>query len=133
MPTASHGRSSKPTARSCLPPVLTLPTIVPVDATSPTGASVDYSSLVSATDEDGPVAISCTPSSGVVFPIGDATVACTAIDAVGNQSTGSFRVHVKGATEQVADLRSSTATNSATSDRACGTNFTHGAAVRGRG
>ena len=40
----------------------------------------------------------------VVFPIGDATVACTAIDAVGNQSTGSFRVHVKGATEQVADL-----------------------------
>jgi hypothetical protein len=87
-----------------MPPVLTLPSVVPVDATSPTGASVDYSSLVSATDEDGPVAVSCTPSSGDVFPIGDATVACTAIGAAGNESTGSFTVHVKGAAEQVADL-----------------------------
>ncbi len=86
------------------PPVLTLPSTVPVDATSPAGASVDYSSLVSATDEHGPVTISCTPPSGAAFSIGDTTVACTAIDAGGNTSTGSFTVHVKDAAEQVADL-----------------------------
>jgi hypothetical protein len=87
------------------PPVLTVPSIVSVDATSPMGASVDYSRLDSATDEtDGRLAVSCTPPPGDVFPIGDTTVACTAIDAAGNESTAAFTVHVKGAGEQVADL-----------------------------
>lgn len=87
------------------PPMLTLPSVVPADATSPDGAVVDYASLVSATDEVDPnPVVSCAPPSGSMFPIGDTSVSCTATDAAGNSSSGSFTVHVKGASEQVADL-----------------------------
>ncbi len=92
-------------AADTTPPILTLPSIVLADATSPMGASVDYSNLVSATDEtDGLVPLSCTPPSGSLFPIGDTTVECTATDGAGNSSTAPFTVHVRGADEQVADL-----------------------------
>jgi len=88
-----------------LAPTLQLPLVVRADATSPDGVSVDYSSQVSATDIiDASPVVSCTPPWGSTFPIGDTTVSCTATDAAGNSSSGSFTVHVKGAAEQVADL-----------------------------
>ena len=43
-----------------------------------------------------------------MFPIGTTTVTCTATDDAGNSASGSFTVHVKGAAEQVADLRALT-------------------------
>jgi hypothetical protein len=46
----------------------------------------------------------CSPPSGGAFPIGDITVTCSASDDAGNSSTRGFVVHVKGATEQIADL-----------------------------
>jgi hypothetical protein len=86
-------------------PVLTVPSIVRVDATSPIGASVDYSSLVSATDSVDPApVVRCTPRSGSTFAIGDTTVSCTARDASGNEATASFVVHVRGAPEQLTTL-----------------------------
>ncbi len=86
-------------------PVLDLPSVVAADAKSPMGAPVEYAGSVSATDEtDGSVPVSCTPPSGSTFPIGDTAVQCTATDAAGNTSSGSFTVHVKGAAEQLADL-----------------------------
>jgi len=39
-----------------------------------------------------------------LFPVGDTTVTVTATDAVGNQATCTFNVHVKGAAEQLSDL-----------------------------
>ena len=43
--------------------------------------------------------------SGSIFPIRTTTVNCTATDSSGNESHASFNVHVKGAAEQLADLR----------------------------
>jgi hypothetical protein len=43
---------------------------------------------------DGAVAVSCTPASGSVFPLGTTTVNCSATDAHGNRGTGSFIVNV---------------------------------------
>jgi hypothetical protein len=50
---------------------------------------------VTATDNcAGPVSIICTPPSGSLFPVGDTTVNCTAVDACGNSSACSFHVRV---------------------------------------
>src|SRR5262249_51530088 len=75
------------------PPVLELPAHVVVNATSPAGATVMFSS-------NGV----CTPASGSVFAIGTTTVACTASDDAGNTAAGSFDVTGKGAAEQLHDL-----------------------------
>lgn len=85
------------------PPQLTLPAAMSADATSPAGAIVTYAA--SAVDDvDGSVQVTCAPPSSSVFPIGDTVVDCSATDAAGNTSTGSFTIHVKGADEQLADL-----------------------------
>ena len=50
----------------------------------------------SATDlVDGSVPVGCSPRSGSVFPAGTTTVTCTATDAHGNSTTGSFTVTVQ--------------------------------------
>jgi uncharacterized delta-60 repeat protein len=88
-----------------VPPTLQLPTVFGVDATNPRSGPADYASSVSATDNVDPnPTVSCSPPSGNLFPIGDTTVSCTATDAAGNSSQGSFTVHVKDSSEQVADL-----------------------------
>jgi len=88
-----------------VPPVLQLPSVVRIDAASSDGARVDYSSLVSATDNLDPnPTVSCSPSSGSPFAMGDTVVSCTATDAAENSSSGSFTVHVRDAAKQVADL-----------------------------
>jgi hypothetical protein len=93
-------------AADTLPPVLTLPADLSVDAMGPTGAIVSFTA--SAVDAvDGPVPVTCAPASGSLFPIGDTTVTCTASDAAGNTATGSFLVHVNGPAEQLAALLAS--------------------------
>ena len=85
-------------------PALTVPDTLDVPATTPDGAAVEYT--VGAEDDTDPEpSFGCSPSSGTNFPIGDTTVVCTATDASGNESTASFRVHVRGAGEQIDDLR----------------------------
>jgi RNA polymerase sigma factor (sigma-70 family) len=74
-------------------PVLILPADRTMQATSTKGAAVSYTA--SAMDSvDGSIAPSCSPASGVVFPVGSTTVTCTARDARGNTSTGRFTVTV---------------------------------------
>jgi hypothetical protein len=79
------------------PPVLTLPSGMRVEATSPNGAAVPYSA--SALDAvDGVVPVQCAPASGSVFPIATSVVVCTASDTRGNTATGSFTVTVEDTT-----------------------------------
>ncbi|HLT97990.1 MAG TPA: HYR domain-containing protein, partial [Acidimicrobiia bacterium] len=74
-------------------PVLVLPEDVVVEADGSGGAVVEYS--VSAVDGDDPdPVVSCVPVSGSVFAVGDTVVTCTATDASGNESSGSFTVTV---------------------------------------
>jgi len=78
-------------------PVLTLPSLVEAEATSPAGANVTFT----ATAEDavdGSVTVDCTPASGSFFAFGTTTVTCTASDTSGNTSTGSFDVIVQDTT-----------------------------------
>jgi hypothetical protein len=64
---------------------------------------VTYS--VSATDPDDEAStlkVSCTPSSGSTFPIGETTVECMASDPAGNTSHASFKVTVTAGAEDPA-------------------------------
>lgn len=82
------------------PPDTTAPVIdaVPADitvtATSPAGAVVTWSTPAALDNLDGPVDVSCAPSSGATLPIGVTTVVCSASDAAGNAATASFGVTV---------------------------------------
>ncbi len=95
------------------PPLLTVPGDITTNATSPAGASVQFS--VSAADpvEGGsPVSrpVTCKVGATVVtspsvFPIGTTTVTCTASDLAGNTSTRSFAVTVVGSVGQIEALQ----------------------------
>jgi HYR domain len=52
------------------------------------------------------VDVTCVPSSGSTFAVGDTTVRCEAHDAAGNAASQTFTVHVKNVTEQIGDLSS---------------------------
>jgi hypothetical protein len=96
--TDHHGNPSPPSrftvsVGDTAPPVLHLPADITATATSRLGARVSY--LVTATDNVTPhPSVVCAPASGAQFPLGTTTVNCTATDASGNQSHGSFHVRV---------------------------------------
>ena len=75
------------------PPALTLPADAVLEATGPTGATATFSA--SATDlVDGAVDITCDPSSGSTFALGETTVTCSATDEAGNLAQGDFTITV---------------------------------------
>lgn len=85
------------------PPVITVPAPIVVDATSPSGAVVNY--VVSASDpDDFSVSLSCIPQSGSTFAIGTTTVTCQASDAAGNAASSGFTVTVRGPSAQIDTL-----------------------------
>jgi hypothetical protein len=96
--TDRHGNKSASTSFTVsvgdtTPPVLKLPGTVSAIATSRSGARVSYT--VTATDNVDPnPTVKCTPASGSIFPLGKTPVNCTATDAAGNKSTGTFFVKV---------------------------------------
>jgi len=92
-----------PDTHDTVPPTITAPAAVSADATTPGGAVVTYAASAS-DDADPHPTLTCVPTSGSTFPIGDTEVICTATDAAGNTSTASFIVHVKDAAEQIAAL-----------------------------
>ncbi len=94
--TDAHGNhasgSFSVTVADTTPPALKLPGALTVEATSRAGADVTYG--VSAVDTvSGAVTPTCSAQPGT-FPLGQTTVACTATDARGNRSSGSFTVSV---------------------------------------
>lgn len=64
------------------PPSIGLGGPLAATATEPGGAHVSFSA--SASDGGSPVPVTCSPSSGSLFPVGTSTVVCTATDAAGN-------------------------------------------------
>lgn len=76
-----------------VPPVITVPADMRVEATSPAGAPVTF--VVTATDAvDGALSATCAPASGSTFALGATTVTCTAVDVAGNTASKSFKVTV---------------------------------------
>ena len=70
-----------------------------VNATGASGASVVFSSSITASDAvDGTVPVSSPSTSGLkygdTFPLGQTTVNCSATDAAGNNAQASFTVKV---------------------------------------
>ena len=89
--------------RDTTPPTMILPGPLPEDATSLAGVAITFN--VSARDAVDPnPRVTCSPASGATFPIGTTTVTCTASDASGNTTTGSFTVTVRGAGAQIQRL-----------------------------
>jgi hypothetical protein len=87
------------------PPVIGPAPNVTVNATSPSGAVVNYT-VPTATDlVDGSVPVTCTPGSGSQFPNGLTAVHCTATDSHGNIATKSFNVTVLSANDQLSALK----------------------------
>jgi HYR domain len=89
--------------RDTTPPVVTVPADLAVDATGPAGSKVTYAAPAK-DDTDPSPTVACSPASGNTFAIGTTDVTCTATDASGNHAAASFRVHVRGAGEQIARL-----------------------------
>jgi HYR domain-containing protein len=83
-------------------PVLSLPADLPVEASGPSGALVRLP--VSAIDAvAGAVTVTCAPDSGP-FPLGPTAVECSAVDPVGNRTTGGFAVTVSDTTPPLVDI-----------------------------
>lgn len=83
------------------------PANITVDATGPSGATVNYPApAVTDPGDSSPPAAVCAPKPGSVFGIGTTTVTCTVTDTDDTPSTvsASFTVTVKGAAAQLADL-----------------------------
>ena len=84
-------------------PALTVPANIVTNATSPGGAIVSFTATA-ADLVDGSPSVSCSMSSGALFPIGTTTVMCEATDPSGNSSSRSFSVKVLSASEIVTSL-----------------------------
>lgn len=82
------------TVQDTTAPTLTVPADQTAIATSTAGAAVDYPAATATDLVDGDVTPSCSPASGSTFALGTTTVTCTATDAAGNASSGSFTVNV---------------------------------------
>ena len=99
------------TVEDTISPALSIPVAIVADAASPAGAVVTFDLLPLALDLGiTAVPVSCTAFdppvvivSGSQFPIGDATVSCTATDDAGNSSFGQFIVTVTDSTSPSID------------------------------
>ena len=68
------------------PPVIAAHSDVNAAATSPSGATVSYTSPTTTDNVDAPGVATCSPLSGTTFAIGITTVTCNATDAAGNSA-----------------------------------------------
>ena len=95
------------TNADAIPPVITVPANMVVEATTADGAIVNYT-VTAVDDLDGPVSVLCNPESGELYPMGTTTVQCTALDASGNQATKSFTITVRDSTPPVITVLTAT-------------------------
>jgi len=78
-----------------IPPVIAPHDNIIAEATSPDGVVVNYDLPIATDNRDANVIVTCTPVSGSIFIIGDTTVTCSAVDAVGNAIDTTFKITVK--------------------------------------
>lgn len=115
--TDSHGNVATPTTfnlivRDTVGPVISYHEDITVEATSSYGSVVTYVSPDANDVVDGTFKATCTPASGEVFPIGETTVTCNAIDSRGNHATSTtFKVTVVDTTAPVIDIHTNITTN----------------------
>src|SRR5439155_4231730 len=76
------------------PVLVGMPSSFSTEAVSSSGASVSYSPPTATDDTDPSPTVSCSPTSGSSFPLGQTTVTCTATDASNNSTSESFTVTV---------------------------------------
>jgi hypothetical protein len=88
-------------AAAAIPPSLIVPEEVIAEATSASGANVEFSDEVTATTPNGqPAKYTCSPPSGSLFALGETTVTCTIVeeDVDDEPVTASFPVIVRDTT-----------------------------------
>lgn len=85
-------------------PVISAHSNITVEATTAAGAVATYSAPTATDTIDGNVAVTCSPISGSIFPIGNTTVNCSATDLSGNTAQSTFIVTVQDTTAPVATL-----------------------------
>jgi hypothetical protein len=81
------------------PPTFSTPGTLTLEANGPSGAVASFS--VTAADDGVPLlpgAVTCSPTSGSLFPLGTTPVQCSAADTLGNVGTASFDVVVRDTT-----------------------------------
>jgi hypothetical protein len=85
-----------------IPPVIAAHDNIIAEAISPDGAVINYDLPTATDNRDANVIVTCTPVSGSTFIIGDTTVICSAVDAVGNHAIDTkFNVKVQDTTAPV--------------------------------
>lgn len=88
-------------------PTLTVP-LLGVSAPAGPSGTAPVSFAVPTSDDLSGSSVSCTPASGSVFPLGETTVVCTAVDGAGNDTSKQFVVTVTQPTTvagYIAELR----------------------------
>jgi len=74
---------------------------VTAEATSASGAAVNFTKPGAVDLVDGAVAVACTPASGTQFALGNTAVTCSATDGHANTGSNGFTVHVVDSTAPV--------------------------------
>ncbi len=77
------------------PALSAMPDDVTLTASDPSGATLTYTKPTATDVVDSSPSVSCSPASGSTIPVGDTTITCTATDASGNSTSGSFAAHVR--------------------------------------
>jgi hypothetical protein len=83
------------------PVISGIPTDLNLEAAGPTGATGIFEHPTASDAYDGPTTVSCSFLSGTLFPLGETTVQCTAMDRAGNSSSVNFKVNVRDTTAPV--------------------------------
>ena len=92
--------ASIPAPSDTVPPVVTVPSNLSLEATGPSGAVASFTTTA-LDDVSGVLSTTNTPASGSVFPLGITTVTATATDGAGNIGSASFTVTVVDTTAPV--------------------------------
>jgi X-Pro dipeptidyl-peptidase len=91
-------------AETVAPALAGMPDDIAVETTSGEGLAVSFPTPTATDNEDPSPAVTCTPASGSLFPVGTTTVTCTARDAHGNTSSDTFDVKVTWIDEDDGDV-----------------------------
>ena len=85
-----------------IPPSITVPADITVEATGPSGANVGYT-VTYKDNGSGIATYGCVPA-GPLYPLGTTNVVCSATDGVGNGNTASFNINVVDTTAPILSL-----------------------------